>query len=87
MEEKEEYKPVEFATDEENNAFMKKAIEGLGSCVLAVQNVTDGKEGIALSAHCSAMTLIHVMSIIMRDYPEVYQMAKLMNKLEDEFDE
>ena len=26
MEEKEEYKPVEFATEEENNAFMKKAM-------------------------------------------------------------
>ena len=77
---------VSFAYNE-NNAFMKKAIEGLGSCVLAVQNVTDGKEGLALSVHCSAMTLIHVMSIIMRDYPEVYQMAKLMNKLEDESDE
>lgn len=87
MEEKEEYKPVEFATEEENNAFMKKAIEGLGSCVLAVQNVTDGKEGIALFLHCPASTLVHVMSIIMKDYPEVYEMAKLINKLEDKFDE
>lgn len=87
MEEEEEYKPVEFATKEENNAFMKKAIEGLGSCVLAVQNVTDGKEGVALSVHCSAMTLIHIINIIMRDYPEVYQIAKLMNKWEDKSDE
>lgn len=87
MEEKEEYKPVEFATEEENNAFMKKAIEGLGSCVLAVQNVIDGKEGIALSIHCSGYVLVEVMSIIMRDYPEVYEMAKLMNKLGDESDE
>lgn len=87
MEEKEEYKPVEFATEEENNAFMKKTTKELGSCVLAVQNVTDGKEGIALSVHCSGYVLVQVMSIIMRDYPEIYQMAKLVNELEDKYDE